>query len=102
MPDEAAIRPKAQQLVTALNKAIGSFVDEDSSQEQEEHLRDVALECAKFGYVILSQPAAYVYRFASFDVHKEIVVCPGLDKVTDEHGAQCIAQVVAGPGVHVL
>ncbi|PSS00640.1 hypothetical protein BD289DRAFT_450219 [Coniella lustricola] len=104
VPNEAVIGPRAKQLVAALNKAIGMFVDDDkdSRHEQEEHLQDVALECAKLGYVVLSQPSAYVYRFACFDVRKEIVVCPGLDKVTDERGAQCIARVISGPGVHEL
>ena len=52
-----------------------------------EHLQAVAVECAKFGYVLFSHPAdwttIYVEEASS---GRSLVVCPGLDKISDVSG----------------
>lgn len=95
---ESELEPLAQELVTVLNKSLSVFVDDTNRDDQENHLRDVAVECAKFGYVIFSQPAEFAWKFEA-DADKEIVVCPGLDKVTDDHGLRCTPDTLAAPEV---
>lgn len=100
VPDVAALRPQAQELLSALNKLLASFINKKNAHYQQRHPQDVALECAKFGCVVLSQPAEYVYRFSSS--REELVVCPGLDKVSDDLGARYAREIVVEADVYTL
>ncbi|KAI1811331.1 hypothetical protein GGS20DRAFT_115238 [Poronia punctata] len=88
VPSEDISTQQAQQLTLALNRFLEPFVSEDREEryEQENHLREVIVECAMFGYVIFSQPAEYRFRFDSDGGLDTIVVCPGLEKISDEQG----------------
>lgn len=99
VPEESAIKPLAKDVVTAANKVLAAFVSKEHSIHQEKHLQDVALECAKFGYVIISQPAEFVWEFRS-DEERGVAVCPGLEKVADDQGRTCIPETVATPEIH--
>lgn len=101
MVDEVAIEPLAEELVTSLNKFLGHFVEDTNRDEQEMHLRGVVMECAKFGHVILSQPAEHVYNFVAQEA-KEIVVCPGLDRTTDDQGLSRDPDAVSAPRTEKL
>ncbi|ROW09572.1 hypothetical protein VMCG_02512 [Cytospora schulzeri] len=79
VPDESSLAPQARDLVAAMNNFLGAFVDEQSKYHQESHLQDVVLECARFGYMILSQPAEMEWRFDTGNA-EELVLCPGLEK----------------------
>lgn len=98
MAEESALKPHTTKLVAAMNKFLGVFVDEQNRDYQEAHLQDIALECAKFGYVIFSQPAEFVWEFEA-EVEKEIVVCPGLVKMTDNQGIKCAPVTVVTPEI---
>ncbi|KAJ8130838.1 hypothetical protein O1611_g2787 [Lasiodiplodia mahajangana] len=79
---------EAQKLTVLLNKILEPFVsgDREGRYEQENNLREVIVECATFGYVLLSQPYDYRFRFESESEPNTLVVCPGLDKLIDEEG----------------
>ncbi|KUI56838.1 hypothetical protein VP1G_04211 [Cytospora mali] len=61
IPDESSLAPQARDLVAAMKSFLGPFVEEKSGQEC--HLQDVVLECARFGYMVLSQPADLEWKF---------------------------------------
>lgn len=100
-PPEEATAHQAQQLARELNRFLEPFVlrDRERSYEQESHLQQVLAECARFGYVLFSQPAEY--RFDYGDQGRPgggIVVCPGLERVSDEEGRRyATPQVLAVP-----
>lgn len=99
VPDESSLAPQARDLVAAMNRFLGAFVDEQARYHQECHLQDVALECARFGYMILSQPAELEWRFETGNA-EEFVLCPGLEKVSDSRGVGCTPEVICPPEVH--
>lgn len=76
-------------------------MDNKDRADQEKHLMGVVLECTKLGYMVLSQPAEYVYDFVSPD-EKEVVVCPGLQKVSDDYGVECQPETVVAPERHTV
>ncbi|KAI0481424.1 hypothetical protein F4859DRAFT_474641 [Xylaria cf. heliscus] len=88
VPSEDVSTQQAQELTVSLNRFLEPFISRDREEryEQENHLREVIAECAAFGYVLFSQPCGYRFRFESSEGPDTIVVCPGLDKVTDERG----------------
>lgn len=98
LADESELEPRAKELATALNMFLGAFVDGTSRDDQENHLQGVAVECAKFGYVIFSQPAEFAWTFKTRP-EEGIVVCPGLDKVTDDQGLRCTPDTVSTPEI---
>lgn len=61
----ASLDPRARQLVTEMNRFLGSFVDDKNRQHQEDHLRDGVLKCAKLGYSTFCQPADFTWDFGS-------------------------------------
>jgi len=89
-PSNAAVAPQAAGLVEALSTFLGYFVarDERSMLQQQRHLQDVITECAKLGYVLLSQPSEW--RFVHVPTQPTAgpvaVVCAGLAKVTSKDG----------------
>ncbi|KAI0096238.1 hypothetical protein GGR51DRAFT_568716 [Nemania sp. FL0031] len=88
VPSEDTSTQEAQRLTVLLNKFLEPFVsgDREDRYEQENNLREVIVECATFGYVLLSQPYGYRFRFESEDGPNTLVVCPGIDKLVDEEG----------------
>lgn len=102
-PDEIMLRAKAKELVTALNTFLEPFVPKEGRSEQETHLLDVVVECAKFGYTVFSQPAEFLWQFkAEKEVGTYVVVCPGLDKISDNYGVSCQPAVVVAPELHQI
>ncbi|KAI1373042.1 hypothetical protein F4677DRAFT_235672 [Hypoxylon crocopeplum] len=98
-PSEDISTHQAQQLAVALNEFLGPFVagDRQDRYEQENHLREVMVECATFGYLLFSQPSEYRFRFDGGRPNN-IAVCPGLDKISDEEGRRYPpAQPVVAP-----
>ncbi|KAI0127355.1 hypothetical protein BJ170DRAFT_733029 [Xylariales sp. AK1849] len=89
VPSEYMGTQQAQQLTAALNKFLEPFTnagDLDSRYEQENHLREVIVECANFGYLLFSQPSDFKFRFDGDGKHSGLVTSPGLDKLTDVEG----------------
>ncbi|KAH9992388.1 hypothetical protein F4779DRAFT_609227 [Xylariaceae sp. FL0662B] len=88
IPSEDVSTHQAQKLALTLNTFLEPFVagSRDERYEQENHLREVIVECATFGYVLLSQPSEYRLRFDQAGGLSSIVVCPGLDKISNEEG----------------
>lgn len=88
IPSEDTSTQEALKLTVSLNRFLEPFISEDREDryEQENHLREVIAECATFGYVLLSQPYEYRFQFGSEGELNTIIVCPGLEKVTDEKG----------------
>lgn len=101
VPDKVSLAPQAKDLVAELNIFLGAFINEQSQKHQKCHLQDVILECARFGYVVLSQPAEMGWIFdPGNDDAEELVVCPGLEKVSDSQGVGCAPEVICPPEVH--
>ncbi|KAI1074331.1 hypothetical protein F5B20DRAFT_563804 [Whalleya microplaca] len=102
-PSEDVSTQQAQQLALALNTFLEPFVRgvHDERYEQENHLREVLVECATFGYLLFSQPSEYRLRFGNDGGDNSIVVCPGLDKISDEEGHKYPrpAQPIVAPAV---
>ncbi|KAK7946351.1 uncharacterized protein PG986_010672 [Apiospora aurea] len=94
---EDGVAQQAQQLARELNRFLHAFASRSS--EQETHLRQVLAECARFGYLLFSQRAEY--RFNYDRAGREggvIVVCPGLERVSDGEGRKLSKpQVLAAP-----
>ncbi|KAI2630419.1 hypothetical protein GGS21DRAFT_200062 [Xylaria nigripes] len=95
VPTEEISTQQAQKLTIAVNRFLEPFVPREREEryEQENHLREVIVECATFGYLLFSQPAEYRFRFESNRGMGTIVVCPGMDKVMDEEGRRYQPQV---------
>jgi len=84
--DFPSANQRAGELVTALESFLGAFVDHNRRASQESHLQRVILECAKLGYAVFSQPEEIRFNFSHDGGGGSIVVLPGLDQVSDEHG----------------
>ncbi|KAK8105103.1 hypothetical protein PG999_008462 [Apiospora kogelbergensis] len=87
-PPEEAVAQQAQQLAKELNRFLQAFVvsGREINYEQEDHLRQVLAECARFGYLLFSQPAEYRFNYDGQGRRGGIVVCPGLERVSDGEG----------------
>lgn len=99
-PPEEATAQQAQQLAVELNQFLESFAlrDCERNSEQEKHLRQVLVECARFGYLLFSQPFEYRFDFDDLGRLAGIVVCPGLERVSDDEGrTYSTPQVLAAP-----
>ncbi|KAI1435511.1 hypothetical protein GGR50DRAFT_686965 [Xylaria sp. CBS 124048] len=103
-PSSDVSTQQAQSLTLVLNRFLQPFVSSDREEryEQENHLREVIVECATFGYVLFSQAAEYRFLFdgngGGGGGGNTIVVCPGLDKLIDGEGRRCrlpMSRVVA-------
>jgi len=92
IPTEDVSTQQAQHLTTILNRFTGAFASSDREQayEQENHLREVIVECAGLGYVLFSQPAEFRFNFidkgSAPNRGKCLVTFPGLEKIRDESG----------------
>ncbi|KAL0933279.1 uncharacterized protein CTRU02_212242 [Colletotrichum truncatum] len=102
-PVESEIAPRAHSLATALNAYLHHFVpaDQGSQSQQLEHLKAVIMECARFGYELLSQPREWHFIYQAEDAgtsgQRAVVVCPGLEKMgnSDRIGSDGLTHVVA-------
>ncbi|KAL1874490.1 hypothetical protein Daus18300_003509 [Diaporthe australafricana] len=99
IPEDASLEPQAAQLVVEMDKFLGDFVDEKNREHQKHHLQDVVVECARFGYAIFSQPADFTWKFGA-GAGSDIVVCPGMEKVSDSQGVRCQPEMMISPEVH--
>ncbi|KAK7996570.1 hypothetical protein PG989_004610 [Apiospora arundinis] len=100
LPSEEGTAPQAQQLAKELNRFLETFVvrGRELNYEQENHLSQVLAECARFGYLLFSQPAEYRFNYDSHGRRGGIVVCPGLERVADGEGRQYSKpQVLSAP-----
>ncbi|KAI1773622.1 hypothetical protein F4818DRAFT_96181 [Hypoxylon cercidicola] len=105
-PPEEVSTHKAQQLAMSLNAFLEPFVAEGREEryEQENHIREVIAECATFGYHLFSEPSEYRFRFEDGVSPFNIVVCPGLDRISDEEGRRYPppAQPIVAPVVESI
>ncbi|KAI0105602.1 hypothetical protein F4776DRAFT_646923 [Hypoxylon sp. NC0597] len=105
-PSEDVSTHQAEQLAMSLNSFLEPFVagDRQDRYEQENHLREVIVECVTFGYLLFSQPSEYRYRFEGGVRPNYIVVFPGLDRISDEEGYRypSTAQPVVTPMVEMI
>ncbi|KAI2778767.1 hypothetical protein F4815DRAFT_476572 [Daldinia loculata] len=103
VPSEDVSTHQAQRLAEALNIFLEPFVagDREDRYEQENHLREVIVECATFGYLLFSQPSEYRFRFEDGVNPNHIIVFPGLDRISDEDGHRhpSMTQAVVTPVV---
>ncbi|KAK6853860.1 hypothetical protein PG995_010672 [Apiospora arundinis] len=100
LPSEEGIAQQAQQLAKELNRFLEPFVvrGRELNYEQENHLSQVLVECARFGYLLFSQPAEYRFNYDSHGRRGGVVVCPGLERVADGEGRQYSKpQVLSAP-----
>jgi hypothetical protein len=90
VPTEDVSTQQAQQLAVLLNRFLATFVagSRDEQYEQENHLREVIVQCATFGYLLFSQPSEYQFRYDCDNKQNGVVVWPGLRKISGEDGVR--------------
>ncbi|KAJ5678492.1 uncharacterized protein N7477_004125 [Penicillium maclennaniae] len=100
-PHNATIAPRARELIHKLEPFLDIFVDPKLRKNQQEHLEDVTMECAKFGYLLFSQREELRMSFELGQERSgstELVVCPGLDRVSDDQGKRYpVPQPICSP-----
>ncbi len=84
LPSENISTLQAQRLAEALSRFLKEFIPgvRENRYEQENHLREVIVECATFGYLLFFQPSEFQFRYDGTSKTKGIMTCPGLDKIT--------------------
>lgn len=109
-PSDTTLAPQAAALAQALNRFLLYFVeDSDTARfQQENHLREVIAECAKFGYVLFSQPSDWCFTHVAGQEQAagtgrryrgEIVCAAGLLKHTDKDGRRLGSGTLVVPPV---
>ncbi|KAK8036256.1 hypothetical protein PG993_008870 [Apiospora rasikravindrae] len=105
VPSEEVAEPQTELLTSALIEFLGPFIcaDEMSQTKQKSHLQAIAYECAKLGYVLLSQPCEwqFVYSFSGQGkgTHS-LVLHPGLQKMGGRAGEKYgVQKLVEAPVV---
>ncbi|KAK7998939.1 hypothetical protein PG991_014614 [Apiospora marii] len=93
VPSEESVKPQTDVLTSALVDFLGPFiaVDDVSQAKQRSHLQAIAFECAKFGYLLLSQPREwqFVYHNAGQARGQHgVVLHPGLQKLGGQGGGK--------------
>ncbi|KAK8054455.1 hypothetical protein PG994_009522 [Apiospora phragmitis] len=92
VPKEEAVKPQVEVLTSVLLDFLGPFVNVDglSRAKQRSHLQAVAFECAKFGYILLSQPCEWQFLYThpsqGRGQHESLVLHPGLQKLGGQGG----------------
>jgi hypothetical protein len=102
------ITAQAGQLAATLRPFLSIFVEQHQGQAQEAHLQRVAVECAKLGYAVFSQPDELRFSYALAGNNTgggggglgQIAAHPGLLQVADERGsALSRARVILPPSL---
>ncbi|KAI0405713.1 hypothetical protein F4802DRAFT_596982 [Xylaria palmicola] len=90
VPSKNVSTQGVQELTLALNRFPEPFIsrDREARHEQENDLREIIAEHATFGYILLSQPSDYRFRFDNRGTLDTIVVFPGLDKLIGKKGCR--------------
>ena len=104
-PSEDISTHQAQSLTVSLGRFLQTFVptSRETRYEQENHLREVIVECATFGYTLFSQPSEYQFQYSAQSKRTAIVTCPGLAKISDEEGRRYGSpHMLAAPVVEVI
>ncbi|KAH0531264.1 hypothetical protein TsFJ059_000120 [Trichoderma semiorbis] len=88
--DAFTIAPQAQLVTNSLNNFLNAFVIPGQNSQQASHLQEVAIECAKLGYVLFSHPVDWKFIFEEPGIRADdastVVICPGLEKCSDRDG----------------
>ncbi|KAJ4865559.1 hypothetical protein T069G_02089 [Trichoderma breve] len=88
--DAFTIAPQAQLVTNSLNNFLNAFVIPGQNGQQASHLQEVAIECAKLGYVLFSHPVDWKFIFEEPGIRaadaSAVVICPGLEKCSDRDG----------------
>ncbi|KAK7439287.1 hypothetical protein Landi51_11264 [Colletotrichum acutatum] len=103
---ESTAAQQAADLVAALHSFLQPFLlaDQARQKEQTDHLQAVISECARFGWLIMSQPSNWHFTYGLSQENSGIrmlVIFPGLDKLGGKDGKmyrsphQIVAPVVA-------
>lgn len=91
--DTFTIAPQAQLVTNSLNNFLSAFVIPGQNSQQASHLQEVAIECAKLGYVLFSHPVDWKFIFEEPGIRAAgadtVVICPGLEKCSDRDGNPC-------------
>ncbi|KAL6691291.1 hypothetical protein J3F84DRAFT_387276 [Trichoderma pleuroticola] len=91
--DTFTIAPQAQLVTNSLNNFLNGFVIPGQSSRQASHLQQVAVECAKLGYVLFSHPIDWRFIFEEAGNRagdeRAVIICPGLEKCSDRDGNPC-------------
>ncbi|KAK7952939.1 hypothetical protein PG988_013633 [Apiospora saccharicola] len=103
VPSEETLIPQTEMVTSALVDFLGPFVavDEVSQMKQRTHLQAIAFECAKFGYLLLSQPREWQFLYHEQATtsdqgsggQRKVVLHPGLQKM----GGQGASNKRGGP-----
>lgn len=99
---DSAAAQQAADLTAALETFLRPFVHTDQTrmEMQREHLQAVILEFAKFGWLVMSQPGDWHFKYGQGRGNsgvRMLVIFPGLDKLSGKDGKlyQSPHQVVA-------
>ncbi|KAM0449424.1 hypothetical protein ACHAO4_007442 [Trichoderma viride] len=88
--DAFTIAPQAQLVSNSLNNFLNAFVIPGKSNQQASHLQEVAIECAKLGYVLFSHPVDWKFILEEPGTRaaevRAVIICPGLEKCSDGNG----------------
>ncbi|KAK4064129.1 uncharacterized protein Triagg1_9108 [Trichoderma aggressivum f. europaeum] len=91
--DAFTVAPQAQLVTDSLNSFLNVFVIPGQNSHQTSHLQEVAMECAKLGYVLFSHPVDWKFTFEGLGSNtadtRAVVICPGLEKCSDRDGNPC-------------
>ncbi|KAK0671435.1 hypothetical protein QBC41DRAFT_192042, partial [Cercophora samala] len=86
----STITLQVETLQSALDRFLGCFVHEDkrARTDQIRNLEGVIRECVAFGYVLFSHPCnwRYVYTVEPRSSSADIVVMPGLERLSSRKG----------------
>jgi hypothetical protein len=91
-PFGPVITSQVKGLATTLNVFLESFMktDAETNKQQASDLEAIILECTKLGYIIFSHPAELRFNQAVEPATRKsslsLVVCAGLDRLTDRNG----------------
>ncbi|KAK8137318.1 hypothetical protein PG984_005258 [Apiospora sp. TS-2023a] len=93
VPSEETLNPQTEMVTLSLVDFLGPFVavDEVSQTKQKSHLQAIAFECAKFGYLLLSQPREWQFLY-----HEQATASQGKGRGGGQH------EVVLHPGLQKL
>ncbi|KAK7994682.1 hypothetical protein PG990_013455 [Apiospora arundinis] len=91
VPSEDDITPRIGVLTSDLNEFLQPFISTDESFQgkQGSHLRAIAFEYAKFGYLLFSQPCEWQFIHEYVLSPEALLLHAGLQKSRRENGEKC-------------